>query len=1156
MSMIPAELLIKLLEEKDLVDAEVLAQIHRQVAQSRKGPKPIHAASLAKMLVDQGYLSRLLAQRLMAKLEAEWAEKPHRQKPDPLTLKPFSTLATPSEDELRLAEEEPVINLIPIEEEQFPSPPPLPQPSTSQPPPQMEPQPMEVSVPSGSERSQFEDLLSELAPEPVPTAAPVLTPAAWKKRRKNPWESPWFLFGGGTLLILIFAGVVLLWSLNRRTGDELLGEADADFHSGSYTQAVYKYGKFLEDFPQHPQASLAQIRRGLARIRQALETSDPVSTFQILREIVPELSKLPDFHAEADAEMTAVLPGLAQQIAEQALKNRDPSLITICEETLAFCNKYIPKERLPVAKLADIQATVELAKRSVLEKDALGRTIQEIADCRRTGRLDEAYQIYEQFAREYPTAKSDPQLQQVMSELAEAEKDRVRFETAQPIESSPLPSFPVRQITLYSSWVGGPAPFPENSIAVLSDQESVYGIQMTTGKILWQRDIGGAWVGNFTSSYPRVAIDGKETVAMPAPLLQALNLVATATGQVKEIVPLGERPSPWVMAERGHLLVLGQSGKIHVVNPLESQNVGSFCFPQSLAYPPVVDPASRRAFVLGEHSHLFIVRLDSRECEQVVYLGHERGQVSAPPALVAGYLIIPERQGPLRGRLRVVEVNNPDQLRVIQILELARPLASQLQVLGMRFAAITTDGQVRVYQLRGGADKQPFGLLAEGKTPDPSPSQKAWAVPRFVLFHKDQLIAADTALTLFELQASAGKLVPQWVALQETIAVSSPFAQDSTIISVHRYPDRPGLFIAAVDGESGRVFWETQVSDPPLEELRVIDDSQRLEAIGQSGVIYRFDPTINEPSLAGVRPDRVLRYPGLIEGKKPHGCLLPSGDWVIGACPDQELFVLRPQQDRTEVTTVPLPRPLSSIPVAFRNGVLIGLQDGSLALLDVATKQLMGQPYQCEVAPGEKINWSDLVPMGEKTVLAANSAGWLLKLDWIDQPSGHFEVKQSRMFDSPLVSPLCLVGEHIVAVDAERKVLSISAIDLTTVARQQLETKVVWGPWSVGPVTGLATADGALILLSPTVQVTKVDLNDEIPVGIPVVLGEDLLIATRQGSLLRINPMQGTVIRRVNLATACATGPVLVGETIVLGSPDGRWLMVPKAEVLHDPTKN
>ena len=1154
MTNIPAEELIKLLEEKDLVAPEVLADIRAQVAQSRKGPKPIYAAALAKILVDNGYLSRLLAQRLMTKLEAEWAQKPHRQKPDPLLLAPLGSTPTPPEEELRLADEEPVIELIALEDDK-PTPPPVPsQSATPERPPKPEPSPTTAA----GERSQFDDLLSELAPAaaPTPASAPVLTPDAWKKRRKNPWESPLFLFGGGSLLILVFVGVVLLWSLNRRSGDELLAEADADFHSGSYTQAVYKYGKFLEDFPQHPQAGLAQIRMGLARIRQTLETSDPVTTFQILKEIVPELVKLPDFHAEADAEMTSILPGLAQQIAQQALKNRDPSLVSVAEEVLAFCNKYVPRDRLPTAKLADIQATVELAKRSISEKDALATTVKQLADCRTTGRLDEAYAIYEKFCREYPHSRTDSQLQQVMAELAEAEKDRVRFEPAQPLESPALPSSSLRELTLYSSWIGGPAPFPENSIAVLTDQQSVYSVQMATGKVFWQRPIGGSLDGSSLSTYPRIAIDGEETVALPDRSLQALVLTAVVTGQIKKIIPLGESPSGWMTSDRSHILLLGRSGKLLVVNPLEGQLVGSFSFPQSPAYPPVIDPASRRAFILGEHSHLFILRLDSRECEQVVYLGHERGQLCAPPAIISGYLVIPERRGSMAGCLQIVDVNTPDRIRVVQTVELPRPVASSLQVLGIRFVLITTDGQLQVYQLRGGEEKQPFALLAEGKTPDPSPSQKGWVIPRFILVHKDQVIAADTALTQFGLQASAGKLVPQWVACQETMALSAPFAQDSTVIYTHRYPDRPGIFMTAVDVESGRVFWETQVADPPLIEARLSDDAQSIEAIGQSGVIYRFDPTSNATSLSGIRPDRVLRFPELTDGRIPRGCVLPSNLWIMGTPGNRELFVLQPHQDRTKVTTLSLPRPLSSVPVSFRNGVLIGLEDGSLALLDVTTQQPIGQPFQCDVAPGERITWRDIVPIDAETVLAANSAGWLLKLAWTDQPTGHFEIKQNRLFDSPAVSPLCMLGDHVVMIDANNNALALTLNDLATAANQQLQSNIVWGPLNAGSVACLAMADGTVVLLSPDLNFTKVDLDGELPVGKPVVLDNRLVIATQQGSLFAVDPVQGTVVRRVTFPAACATGPTVVGETLGVGTLDGRWIMVPKADVLHDATKN
>jgi len=785
-------------------------------------------------------------------------------------------------------------------------------------------------------------------------------------------------------------------------------------------------------------------------------------------------------------------------------------------------------------------------------------TIKQLADCRANGRLDEAYQIFEKFARDYPRSKNDPQLQKAMSELAEAEKDRVRFEPAQPTEAPAPVTSPIRELTLYSSWVGGPAPFSDRVITTLDDQESVYALQAATGRVLWHRFVGGFLAENLSVSHPRVAVDGEETVAIPDPLRQAVALVAVNTGNVKRIIPLGESPASWVMSERSHILVLGRSGKLHILNPVEGQRIGCFHFPQPPAYPPAIDPVSRRAFILGEHSHLFTVRLDSHECERVDYLAHERGQLCAPPILISGNLVISERRGDMGGRLRIIDVqtNTTDGFRVIQTIDLPRPVASPIQVLGTRFVIITTDGQLQVYQLRGGSDKQPFGLLAEGKTPDPSLSQKDWAIPRFVLFHKDQIIAADTALTLFALQASAGKLVPQWVACQETLAVSSPLAQDSVLIYPHRYPDRPGMFLTAVDAESGRVFWESQVADPPLAEAHVVENAQTIQVLGQSGCAYQLGSAINSPSVAGIRPERVLRFPGIPEGKTPNGCVLPSNVWVVGVRGNRELLVLQPERDRVQVRTLNLPRALSSNPVAFGNSVVIGLDDGSLVNLDVTTQQPVGQPYQCEVAPGESITWADVVPLEDRTVLAANSTGWFLKLRWVDQPEGHFQVEQSRLFDSAIASCLSVVSDRIIAVDTKANTLAISLNDLTTVATQQLSANVAWGPMNVGSKVCFAAADGTFILSSPTLEFTNVDLGGDVPVGRPLVMDGSLLIATRQGNILCVDPAQGTVLRRTSLHAACTAGPTVMGEDVILGSLDGRWFIVPKTEVLHVSPKN
>ena len=71
--MISAEDFVALLEQKDLLSEELLGDLRRKVGESsmptNEPPwnKPISAARLAKWLVDNGHLSRLLAQRLLAK---------------------------------------------------------------------------------------------------------------------------------------------------------------------------------------------------------------------------------------------------------------------------------------------------------------------------------------------------------------------------------------------------------------------------------------------------------------------------------------------------------------------------------------------------------------------------------------------------------------------------------------------------------------------------------------------------------------------------------------------------------------------------------------------------------------------------------------------------------------------------------------------------------------------------------------------------------------------------------------------------------------------------------------------------------------------------------------------------------------------------------
>lgn len=1200
MPYIPAEELFKLLEEKDLVPPEVLAQLRAQVAQSLRTVKPINAAMAAKILVDRGYLSRLLAQRLMSQLEAEFAQKTHRQKPAPVNLKPFKT--PPKKDvneEISLADEEP-IELFPLGGENQSKVPVTELPGKRKAGPSGKGKEKEVVIPPPSEMpsagplsrfaphtvspapsSPSADVLSDLELPPPAVGPTALGSEAWTVRRRSPWESPLFLLGAGTLLILLFVGVILLWSLNRRTGDEILADADADFQSGSYTQAIHKYEKFLEDFPRHPAAGAVKVRRGLAQIRQALQTTDPATAFQSFKKVLAEISPLPDFHAEADAEMTAVLPKLAKQLAQAALEKRAPDLVQAAEEALSYCQRYIPREQRPGGTLAEIQATVELAKRQISLKDELTSTLTQIRQAVEGQHLDEAYAAFDRFTSRYPQAGNDAQLKEAMRQVAAAETARVRWEASSQQKPAASPRPQERLVVGYIPWVGGSAPLADLSVAVLTDQEHVFGIQGSGGKLLWQRPLGQTTVLASGGPPPVLALEGRETVVLPDGSRPGLIAVDTQTGEIKRTIPLEEPVCFPLVADRNGLLALGVSGAIYAVNVSTSQIMGKWVFPLRPAFPPIIDSVADRYYVLAEHSQLFIIDAKSHACQIVHYLGHQAGQLSAWPVLFGGYLLIPQYQGSQRGRLVVVDTRDKSEssLKEVQNIDLPEPVTTPPQALNTRFAVITTGGQVHVFQLRLGKAEEPCGPLASGKTPDPAPGQKDQVVPRYIVFRQDQVITADRSLTLFELQASSGKLVPRWVACEESQALTAPQIRDSVIFYVHRSNNRTGLFVTAVDAESGRIYWETHLGDWPAGEPQATADGKAFIAATQGGALYQVDPTSGAPTVAGFRPSQPVKRRIEELTTTPQGWALSPDYWALVVPGSTQLTMLRLAKDQTEVSSRDVPWPISGISFPFNNGLLLTFENGAVGLFD-RTAQVIGQPYQAPIAAGKRITWTGGTALDQSTLVLSHAEGDLIKLRWEDVAGGRLVEVARQVLKTPITGGLAHLQGMIAGVDVENRLAFFSASDLSPLKTKDLGAAVRWGPVAAGGVILFSTAGGDLVTLTPggestgqnssrqaetpkpspdgsvtdegPFQVRRIAIQEATPVGRPAELGDTLAIATRQGAILLMNRGQSDKCKVKNYYVPFATGPVLVGEHVVVATRDGAWLIVSKNDLLDE----
>ncbi len=86
---------------------------------------------------------------------------------------------------------------------------------------------------------------------------PLEEPLSGRRRRKgrkgkkqNVWDSNLLLIGGGALLFLVVVGLVLAWVLTRRTGDDMVAQANEYYHASSFTKAIDAYSQYLEKYPQ------------------------------------------------------------------------------------------------------------------------------------------------------------------------------------------------------------------------------------------------------------------------------------------------------------------------------------------------------------------------------------------------------------------------------------------------------------------------------------------------------------------------------------------------------------------------------------------------------------------------------------------------------------------------------------------------------------------------------------------------------------------------------------------------------------------------------------------------------------------------------------------------------------------------------------------
>ncbi|MBX9791817.1 MAG: protein kinase [Pirellulales bacterium] len=965
-----------------------------------------------------------------------------------------------------------------------------------------------------------------------------------KKRPDNIWDSPLLLGAGGTLLFLVIAGAALWWLIGRRDSDAMLTKAMASYRAGNYPAAIEWYAAFLEAFPNHERASLARVWTSLARLRMATTPGTDKGSVAAARQIVPEIIG-ESAAAEAREELGSILPTLAETLAAAAAREQSTELVDAAREARTLVDDYVPKAQRPGQRLAEIDASLELTSRQIARGSALAQAVAEMRAAAEKGNAESAYATRRQLLKTYPDAVSEASLIAALVAVSAAQQKAVAFhEERKPADTTPLEwpwdaaAILVAPPKTFGTTDGTATPTNRLSGAAVAAlaADAVYALDATTGAVRWRRQVG---TGNDIWPQPVSAQPDADWLVVDRRRHELWRLAA-ATGELRWRQSIGTAAAAepvvvgstaWLATREGHLLAIDlEMGAL----------ARRIDLPQPLETAPVLDPAGKRIYQLGEHSNLYVLSPDAGTCDQVVYLGHEPGAIRSAPVLVSRYLLIAENNRLDDSVLRVLLVDeqgaNPKE---VQQLPLAGHVLVSPVIVDRACLVVTDLGAVYTFEVN--PPDQPTALTKLAET---APTDRAHVTRQFAV-RPGQLWIGSDRLTRWDLQLARGKQTPGLVQLEDETFVGPVRLYGNLLIAARHAAGGRGIAVAAVDTDSGKLLWDTRLAMPFVGGA-FAEPSGDLLALSNAGELFDIKPA----DLAD--GDHIFSAPATTIDATPPltsaASVVPIGKqlrlYSSGATDGRVVIGGAGNTGAQRLAWLSLPDSAAAVPAVLGTSLLVPNIAGRVLLLDPRRGRELASPFQPPLEAGAKMAWRDPAAWGADRAVLSDQGTNVYLLGIEQQPTPRLTLLREAKAPAVIASPWAVLGDKAVAVDATQQLLSFGLPGLEAAAPVPVPGPVVWGPKVVDDRLFLATAT-ELVCFDAQLQISwQSPLTSGALAGTPAPSTQGLLIASTGGRVGLVSPETGQATWTVELGVPLAGGPVIWGDRFVVAGVDGTLYVV------------
>lgn len=961
----------------------------------------------------------------------------------------------------------------------------------------------------------------------------------------NPWESHRILTVSVVLAVLLVAAAFLVRHFTKGNADTMLAQAEEAYKPNSYEVAIKKYENFAESFPTHEQVSFARVRAGLAKIRKDIESlPNPTDALQTATTELPKLAKEPAL-ADQRGDVAGALVSLAEKFNQRADEATDTAkkkeLMTSMEKLSALLEdpQYVGNtaRQQNTMKLARIEEDRQRILRDINRDEELQAALQKMDAALKENATAEAYQVRRELINRFPQLETDPGVIARVQEATRIQQKLVVAANPSVTVADEPPAVPQSRTVALANRMGSDAPALSGRVLCVRAKGTVYGLDGLTGNVKWRYYVGRDAVDDPVA----LSSEPESDVVVCRPELGQLTRLESPTGKVKWFCDLGTAAyGPRVDGE--DMLVSTREGTLLDLDPESGQLKWAVQLPQPVEVTPNVSAEKPHIYLPGDHSNLYVLSRQDGKCKEVFYTGHRPGSIVVPPVLLLGQLFVFENRTNDRAFVRILQTDDtglqltPEQGQV----EIEGNIVTPPLVDGRKLIVLSDRGQIKVFDIEPAAKKNKVSVIASVVASESKPTI-TWGVTE-----GNELWLANYRFARINVQVSSGKLKSVWSVDPGDQFVGPPQKFGDTIVHTRVVRGTRGVRVSAVTADKGDPIWMTDLGVPVA--LLASPGAGKYDAVTTGGAEFAIDVNQAQLNQAEASP----------EGSKPsvlydNPRTLASGMIVMNnlSTPSRIAFYTPSASgDRLKIATANFGNGVPTAPPAVvGDNVAFGLDNGQLVLINPTNGSQVATPFQPPVEPGAKYKWNQPVYLeSSKTLFAADGRRKLYRL----AVGPALRMLSEIDVEGTVVGPLGVVGNQVAAVvsnQTEESLMLFDGTSLEKAGRGALDGRWQAGPFALSADTVLVQTERKLQAFGPGGEKRwEIDFPHVRLAQAPLVNETGIAIAATNGQAWLVDPQNGNVLSSLDVAQPLSAAPLAIKGGMLLGTDEGTVLLMPLSD--------